>query len=166
MDTALPFWLRSAPKIFLAISDVLAWILQARGVTRQLHYLDDFLLLGPLNSQACALALQQTLQVCQELGVPVAVHKTEGPSSQLTFFGIQLDSVRVELSLPPTKLARITAVIGEWTAQKAATKLQLQSLIGTLSHAATVVTPGCTFMRRMIDTMTRRPRTAEQRVPV
>ena len=69
----------------------------------------------PPNSQACALALQQTLRVCQELGVPVAVHKTEGPRSQLTFLGNQLDTVGMELSLPPAKLARITAVIGEWT---------------------------------------------------
>ena len=33
------------------------------------------------------------------------------------------------------------------------TKKQLQSLIGTLSHAATVVIPGRTFLRHMIDTM-------------
>ena len=58
METALPFGLRSAPKIFSAVSDPLARILQARGVT---HQLDDFLLLGSPNSQACALALQQTL---------------------------------------------------------------------------------------------------------
>ena len=33
IDTALPFGLRSAPKIFSAMSDALAWILQARGVS-------------------------------------------------------------------------------------------------------------------------------------
>ena len=37
--------------------------------------------------------------------------------------------------------------------KKVASKKQLQSLIGTLSHAATVVVPGRTFLRRMIDTM-------------
>lgn len=74
-------------------------MLHARGVTHQLHYLNDFLLLGPLNSQVCALALQM-LQVCQELEVPLTVK----------FSGVQLDTVRMELSLLLAKLACITAV--------------------------------------------------------
>ena len=45
-DTALPFGLGSAPKIFSAIADVLLWIMQAYGAAPSLHYLDDFLLLG------------------------------------------------------------------------------------------------------------------------
>ena len=139
VDTALPFGLRSAPKIFSAMSDALAWILQARGVTHQLHYLDDFLLLGPPGTSTCA--------------HPVATHKTEGPSCQLTFLGIQIDTSKMELSLPPDKLAHISATVREWRGKKTATKRQLQSLIGTLSHAATVVIPGRVFLRRMIDTM-------------
>jgi hypothetical protein len=58
-DTALPFGLSSAPKIFVALLDALVWILQAGGVT---HQLDDFLLVGPPNSPVCAQALRQTLE--------------------------------------------------------------------------------------------------------
>ena len=111
IDTALPFGLRSAPKIFLAVSDALAWILQSKGVRYQLHYLDDFLLLGPPDTAECTIAMQRTLTACKELGVPIAAHKTEGPSCQLTFLGIQIDTIRMELSLPPDKLARITAMV-------------------------------------------------------
>ena len=68
--------------------------------------------------------------------------KTEGPSCQLTFLGIQIDTIRMELSLPPDKLARITAMVLEWRGKKVATKRQLQSLVGSLSHAASVVIPG------------------------
>ena len=118
IDTALPFGLRSAPKIFAALADALAWILHARWVTIQLHYLDDFLLIGPPNSPAAALALQKTLETCQELGVPVATHKTEGPSCQLTFLGIHMDTVKMELSLLPDKLARISEMVREWSAKK------------------------------------------------
>ena len=153
IDTALPFGLRSAPKIFSAVADALAWILHSRGVTYQLHYLDDFLLLGPPDSPGCSQSLQITLGVCQELGVPVAAHKTEGPTQSLTFLGIRIDPVHMELSLPPEKLARTTAIVLEWRDRKVAIKKQLQSLIGTLSHAATVVVPGRTFLRRMIETM-------------
>ena len=152
IDTALPFGLRSAPKIFSALADALAWILQTKGVVHQMHYLDDFLLLGPPDDPGCAQALSQTLKVCQELRVLIAKHKTEGPSSQLTFLGIQ-NTIKIELSLPPDKLMRITAMVLEWREKRVATKRELQSLIGTLSHAATVVPPGQAFLRRMIETM-------------
>ena len=140
-------------KIFSALADALAWILQANGVSYQLHYLDDFLLLGPPDQQTCAQALHRTIQVCQELGVPIAVHKTEGPAPVLPFLGILIDSIRMELSLPPEKVTRITAMVMQWRERKAASKRELQSLIGTLSHAATAVPPGRTFLRRMIETM-------------
>jgi len=107
IDTALPFGLRSAPKIFSAVADALAWILHSKGVVHQLHYLDDFLLLGPPKSSACAQSLQCTLQVCGDLGVPVAAHKTEGPACQLTFLGIQINTISMELSLPSEKLTRL-----------------------------------------------------------
>ena len=81
IDAALPFGLCSAPKIFSAFADALAWVLGSRGIKWQLHYLDDFLFLGPPGSSACANALELALTTCRHLGVPVAMHKTEGPST-------------------------------------------------------------------------------------
>ena len=42
-DRALPFGLRSAPKLFSAVADGVAWTLQCEGIVNCLHYLDDFL---------------------------------------------------------------------------------------------------------------------------
>ena len=151
LDTALPFGLRSAPKIFSASADALAWVMHSNGICQQLHYLDDFLFLGAASTHECAASLQTALQVCQRLGVPVAAHKTEGPSTCLTFLGIQIDSVAMQLSLPPDKLSQIRGLVLSWRSKRAATKQELQSLIGHLSHAATVVQHGRTFMRRMFD---------------
>ena len=53
-----PFGLHSAPKIFSAFTDALAWV---QGIQWQLHYLDDFLFCCPPDSSACAAALQHTL---------------------------------------------------------------------------------------------------------
>jgi len=50
VDAALPFGLRSAPKIFTAVADAVEWILRSEGVNFVIHYLDDFLLVGPPNS--------------------------------------------------------------------------------------------------------------------
>ena len=47
IDTCLPFGLRSAPKLFNVMADLLGWILQQQGVSELLHYLDDFLTMGP-----------------------------------------------------------------------------------------------------------------------
>ena len=42
LDKALPFGLRSAPKIFSAFANALAWVALQLGVDTQIHYLDDF----------------------------------------------------------------------------------------------------------------------------
>ena len=46
LDRSLPFGLRSAPKIFTAVADMVAWSIHCGGVRFILHYLDDFLILG------------------------------------------------------------------------------------------------------------------------
>ena len=153
IDTALPFGLRSAPKIFSAVADALAWVLHDRGVSDQMHYLDDFLFLGLPGDTTCAQALYQALDTCRELGVPVAAEKVEGPATCLTFLGIQIDTHALELSLPQAKLERVAAAVARWSQSKVVSKRDLQSLIWLLSHAATVVPPGRSFIRRLIDTV-------------
>ena len=80
-----------------------------------IHYLDDFLLLGAPGSVECQQYLSVTLQVCQELGVPVAPEKTEGLALSLTFMGIQLDSVAMCTSLP----AENWRICRQWWSQSA-----------------------------------------------
>ena len=50
VDAKLPFGLRSAPKIFIAVADALEWCLAAEGVEVVYHYLDDFAVLGQNNA--------------------------------------------------------------------------------------------------------------------
>lgn len=47
MDLMLPFGLRSAPKIFNAVANALAWHLQSEGIPHIHHYLDDFIIVAP-----------------------------------------------------------------------------------------------------------------------
>ena len=90
------------------------------------------------------------LENMQGPGVPVASHKTEGLSMVLAFLGIQIDLVQLSLSLAGDKLC---ALIHYWRNRQAATKWELQSLTGHFSHAAFIVLPGRTFLRRMTDAM-------------
>ena len=92
VDTALPFGLRSAPKIFNAVADALEWIARSRGVSSMFHYLDDFLVVGAPMSTECAEHLTILLATFKELGVPVAAEKLEGPATRLVFLGIEIDT--------------------------------------------------------------------------
>jgi len=104
IDTCLPLGLRSAPKLFDTMAELLAWILKQRAVTFLIHYLDDFLTVGPPAAPTCQRNLETIVSVCQLLGVPLALEKVEGPSTSLTFLGILLDTQKMEARLPPEKL--------------------------------------------------------------
>ena len=113
LDTALPFGLRSAPKIFSALADGLLWAMANRGTKEGLHYLDDFLFGGRKLTDECQTALTTALATCAETGVPVAMQKLEGPSSSIIFLGIEIDTAAGELRLPQEKMVRILSELGE-----------------------------------------------------
>ena len=71
INTVLPFWLRSAPKIFSVVADCLIWIMHLKGALPSLHYLDNFLLLGRPATDDCGRALWTMISLCEELGVPI-----------------------------------------------------------------------------------------------
>ena len=152
IDTRLPFGLRSAPKLFNILADLLSWILESKGVSPILHYLDDFLTMGPPSSTTCQENLNIINEVCSYLGVPLALEKLEGPTQSLTFLGIVLDTSRMEIRLPEDKLSRIHAQLAIWLGKKKATKREILSLVGLLQHATKVVRPGRTFVSRMYST--------------
>ena len=142
-------WTRSPPKIFTAVADALQWIMAEEGV-ESLHYLDDFILFGSPDSPECKRALEKALEICRRLGVPIAVHKTEGPVTVIVFLGIEIDTVEGMTRLPEEKLRRLQREIRVWRGRHVCTKRELLSLIGQLQHACCVVRAGRTFLRRMI----------------
>ena len=152
IDHCIPFGLRSAPKLFNILADLLAWIMENAGVSYLIHYLDDYLTMGPPRSTVCQENLDIFISLCAELGVPLAAEKLEGPSTSLSFLGILLDTECMEIRLPVDKLARIKQLLTTWPPKKKATKRQILSLVGTLHHATKVVRPGRAFVARMYST--------------
>ena len=147
IDTCLPFGLRSSPKLFNILADLLAWILEHQGIHHLLHYLDDFLTMGKPQASECYSNLTTMKQVCQLLGVPLAAEKVEGPSTCLEFLAITLDTIRMETRLPEEKLSRLKTTVISWLDKRKATKRQILSLVGLLQHAAKVVRAGRIFVR-------------------
>ena len=93
VDQALPFGLRSALKMFTAIADTIFWALTESGVTLQIHYFDDFF----SNTGTSSHIMPYILSVLDRLGVPVALNKVEGPSTVITFLGVEVNSERLRI---------------------------------------------------------------------
>ena len=155
VDKRLPFGLRSSPFLFNQFADALQWILQNNhGITHLLHYLDDYLIVGPPSSPDYHMHLNNMLAVCEHLGFPIATDKLEGPATCITFLGIAIDADRQELRLPADKLQALNLELAQWLTARKTTKRNLLSLIGKLSFAAKVVPAGRLFFRRLIDLST------------
>jgi len=72
------------------------WVARNKlAIPNMLHILDDFLILD-ISHDACGAALQRFLHFCEDIGVPMAPEKTEGPSQVLQFAGIELDCINLE----------------------------------------------------------------------
>ena len=118
-----------------------------------LHYLDDYFI---VNSSFCSCNTDMTkmLETCSVLGVPMNSQKIVGPSTVITFLGIEIDSNQMVCRLPPDKLVDIKLLINSWLSKKTCKKRDLLSLIGKLSFACKVVKPGRIFLRRLINLST------------
>ena len=110
-DKCMPMGCSSSCKTFEAFSTAIEWIAQDKlGIGNLLHLLDDFLLIQPTEDQ-CSTSLLLFLDSCDFLGIPMAPEKTFGPSTILTFAGIELDTVRCESRLPGDKLLKCRQLI-------------------------------------------------------
>ena len=125
IDTCLPFGLWSAPKLFNILANLLSWILERNGISPLIHN-----------------HLTTIKEVCQDLDIPLALEKVEGPSQCLTFLGITLDTKCMEARLPSDKLLRIRNQLSVWLTRKKVTKRDILSLVELLQHACKVVRPG------------------------
>ena len=166
VDPMLPFGLQSAPKIFSAVADALEGMLRQAGVCHSRHYLDDFIVLGPLGSAACQEALDMLTTLCRWLSVPLAPHKQVSPTTCLVFIGIEVDSVAGQLRLPADKLAMLSSVLIDWGERQSCTRKELESLIGHLNYACKVVRSGRSFLRRIIDLLHTRHQPRRGPIPI
>ena len=150
VDCQLPFGLASAPAIFSALGGALEWVLRQLEVQAVMHYLDDFLFVGSPGTDECQRALAITLATCEELGVPIAPDKTEGPSTSLAFLGIELNTASMSTSLPASKLAKLRMMVREFLgARVVRDKHALESLVGHLVHATKVFPLGKAYLNAL-----------------
>ena len=150
-DRCMPMGCSSSCKTFEAFSTAIEWIARHKlEVDELLHLLDDFLFVSATYIQ-CQSNLNRFICLCNQLGIPIAPDKTCGPSTTLTFAGIELDSIKSEARLPQEKILKCVETISAFLKRKKVCLQELQSLIGLLNFATSVITPGTAFLRRLYD---------------
>ena len=97
--------------MFTAVANAIEWIVRHEGVEDVIHHLDKFLIISCLGCTECADALTKLMQAFECL---VAHHKFEGPATRLSFLGIKLDTIAMQLCLPQRKLVELRALLTEW----------------------------------------------------
>ena len=119
--------LASSWKTFEALSIAFQWIAQIKfGISYMLHLLDDFLIISGSHEQ-CSRELAHFLALCSYLGIPMAPDKTVGPSTVLSFAGIELDTVHSEVRLPRDNVMRCVSLLSDFLKRKKVTLRELQN---------------------------------------
>ena len=147
-DRALPFGLRSAPKIFSAVANALQWIVVNKGVRNLLHYLDGFIFVSESLEEA-SINKQILVDTFNHLGVPLELSKLEGPVMYLTFLGIEGDNRTLQIRLSSDKILHLKEEIAAAVSKRCLSKCALQSLTGLLQHATKVIWSGRPFIHRL-----------------
>lgn len=151
-DKCLPMGASSSCRIFEALSTSLQWaVCRDSKEAGMSDMLDDFFFIGPENSQHCQLFLNFFLDICHHSGIPIKHSKTCLPTTLLTIYGIEVDSLSLECRLPQPKLIKLRENLQWFKSRKKVTLRDLQSLIGLLNYACLVIVPGRAFLRRLID---------------
>lgn len=142
----LPFGCRSSPKLFDTLSSAICWIAKNNyGIHNILHLLDDFLTID--TPEACGERTMALLcTIFHRLNLPLSAKKTVGPTSELEYLGIILDTINMQARLPLEKIDRITSCIRSILLRKSCTRKELEQLLGHLNFASRVILPGRSFV--------------------
>lgn len=89
------------------------------------------------------------LRLCKAMGTLIDPEKTEGLCTTLKLLDIEVDTIQMQLGLPPDRLARLEELLKDWQSKKCK-KRDLLSLIGVLAWACKVVRPSRSFLCRLI----------------
>ena len=150
-DACLLMGAASSCSLFEAFATAFHWIIRNKlGLVNSLHYLDDWFFVESSHS-ACQYDIRVFKHIAKKLGIPLAPEKQEGPSTVITFLGIELDSDRMEARIPRDKLDRYRNQLDRIVQSDVTTMGDLRTLAGKLNWTLSIITSGRAFLRRLYD---------------
>ena len=144
----LYFGLTTAPHVFTRLMAPISAILHRYGV-RMLRYLADWLILA--ESRTTGLQVRdRLLQVCEELGLQVNFKKSSLiPSQDMTYLGMQIQSVRFVAKPTETRVENLLKIIEEFLSSPGPPAALWRRLLGQLSSLTLLVKGGMLRMRSL-----------------
>ena len=110
IDKCLPFGAAISCSHFQNFSDAVAEILKFKSGRDSINYLDDFLF-GAILKLLCNQQVQAFLDICADIGFPVALEKTFWATTSITFLGLLIDTVAQKVYLPAEKISKALNMI-------------------------------------------------------
>ena len=150
IDKCLPFGASISCALFQEFSDAFCFLIECKtnSISSVTNYLDDFLFLA-LTLSHCNYLISIFMQLCEQIGVPLALEKTEWGMEIIVFLGILLNGNTLSLSIPLEKRDKVIQLLNLMVSERKATVKELQSLCGYLNFLCKAIFPGRPFMRRM-----------------
>lgn len=115
------------------------------------NFLDDF-----FSAQIESLAVDSFNNMgslLSGLGIEESVEKACPPATRMIILGFLFDTIQMTISLPEDKTEELILELHKWTHRKDCSLQQMQSLIGKLNYASSVVRSGRVYMSRLINTL-------------
>ena len=102
-------------------------------------------------SNDCSTLMNTFMDVCDELGVPIAENKTVGPSNIITFLGFIIDTVLMMVRIPEEKLQKLRNLLQPLLYKKKVSFKDLESLTGLMAYCSRAIPSSRAFIRRFYD---------------
>ena len=146
---ALVFGRKDAPRVVSLLLDVVSSAMSDAGIAH-VRYLDDFLVVATTPARAWASA-HMAAQLLMDFGLALSPGKVEGPAYRLEFLGIVIDTQTEVLAISSARQEELMELLSSFRPRRSSSVRRLQSLLGKLSFASTVLPGARPFLRRIID---------------
>lgn len=152
VDKNLPMGCSISCSLFEKFACFLHWLVEKKsGISSLDHYLDDFLFGGSALSNDCEILMDTFQSISLEMGVPLADNKTTGPTTKLTYLGLDIDTVEMKVKIPKEKLMKLQFGLCYITARQKIKLKELESIIGIMAFCARAIPSARAFLRRFYD---------------
>lgn len=97
--------------------------------------------------------MQKFEELCLEISVPLNAEKTVLPTTNLVFLGLEIDTVKMQVSIQQEKAYQLSTLLKFWVGKRKIKLSELQSLVGKLNFFSKAIPGSRAFNRRFYNAM-------------
>ena len=148
VDKCLPFGHSISCALFQKLSNALSFLAERKNKKVNVNYLDDFLF-AALQEFLCNSNMDNFIEICHKIGLPISPEKTVRADTVMTFLGLLINTELQMVCIPLEKLRKLHDILDSILSKRKLTLKMLQSLCGHLNFVCRAIVPGRAFTRRL-----------------